>query len=185
MGKVTSIDAGNHRERVLARRDALVEQYLPLVRPIAEGIARSVPDSFDIDDLVQAGAIGLLRAATRYREETGVPFPAYAKKVVRGAILDSVRGRNWTEATQSEPLEEAPEPALAPVIDISIDRQKHLEKVRVAVRNLDPRKQKVIEIYYQGRPLEEAGAAIGVKKSRAHELHHEALEDLRRILRVR
>ncbi|MBV9448541.1 MAG: sigma-70 family RNA polymerase sigma factor [Streptosporangiaceae bacterium] len=171
------------------RRDELVESHLALVRPIAEGIRRSLPGSFELDDLIQAGAVGLVRAATRYQpaRHGGAPFTAFAKRHIRGAILDSVRRKNWVEATRMEPLEEAPEPALAPVIDISIDRDKRLEKVKVAIRNLDPSKRKIVEIYYSGedRRLEDAGEAVGLKKSRAHELHHEALEDLRRILRVR
>lgn len=56
---------------------------------------RRMPPSTDVDDLIQAGTVGLLEAASRYRASAGSSFATYAKKRIRGAILDSSRRADW------------------------------------------------------------------------------------------
>src|ERR1035441_3768480 len=51
------------------RPDHLVMEHLPLVKAIAAGIRRNLPAHVDLDDLVQAGALGLLDATRKYRSE--------------------------------------------------------------------------------------------------------------------
>jgi RNA polymerase sigma factor for flagellar operon FliA len=78
-----------------ARRDALILEHLPLVTAIAAHIQKSLPVHVELDDLVHAGTMGLLEAATKYDSEKQVAFPAYAKHRIRGAILDSLRQLDW------------------------------------------------------------------------------------------
>jgi RNA polymerase sigma factor (sigma-70 family) len=61
--------------------------YLPLVDLIAKRIARSTGVNWE--DLRQDGAIGLIKAIARFDPGQGVPFEAFAKHYIRGAILDS------------------------------------------------------------------------------------------------
>jgi RNA polymerase sigma factor for flagellar operon FliA len=100
--KVVSIDAGGHRERVIRRRDELALAHLSLVDGLARSVRRCLPPSFDLDDLVGVGLIALLDAAMLYRpaEYGGVPFSAYARKGIRGAMLESVRRKRYTENTR-------------------------------------------------------------------------------------
>src|SRR5207245_2672719 len=102
----------------------------------------------ELDDLIATGNLGLLEAATRYRpkQHNGTPFSAYARYVVRGKILDSVRRRNYTE--QTRPGIGDYEPAVDNVIEIDIDRKRTRERVHDAVAYLPERDQKVIELYY-------------------------------------
>jgi RNA polymerase sigma factor FliA len=72
-------------------RDQLIIEHLPLVTAIAAHIQKSVPVHLELDDLVHAGMMGLLDAATKYRPDKKVAFPTYAKHRIRGAILDSLR----------------------------------------------------------------------------------------------
>jgi RNA polymerase sigma factor for flagellar operon FliA len=69
----------------------LVLQYLPLVRTIAGRVHQSLPRHVDVDDLVQAGTLGLLAAARHFDAAHQATFPTYAKHRIRGAILDSLR----------------------------------------------------------------------------------------------
>jgi RNA polymerase sigma factor (sigma-70 family) len=108
---VVSIAEGTHRARVLARRDELIASTCPpnrlgLVESIARQIRRSLPPSFELDDLIGVGNLALTAAANRFRPDQhgGCPFEPYARQVVRGAILDSVRRRNWTE-NMHEPIQ--------------------------------------------------------------------------------
>jgi RNA polymerase sigma factor FliA len=81
----------NHR----ARRDDFVTDHLHLVTAIAAHVLRSIPVHIDLDDLIHAGTMGLLDAATKYRDDKEVAFPTYAKHRIRGAILDSLRKQDW------------------------------------------------------------------------------------------
>jgi len=67
------------------------ESYLPFVRKIANRIARRVPHSVEIDDLMGAGTVGLLEALDRFDPASGRSFETYAEFRVKGAILDELR----------------------------------------------------------------------------------------------
>ena len=77
--------------RQQARRNARVEQHMRLVEPLARRYARS--SGQDSEDLRQDGLLGLLRAAERYEGSKIVPFAAFARPHVRGAILHYLRDR--------------------------------------------------------------------------------------------
>ncbi len=66
-------------------------EHLNLVRMIALHIFRTLPEHVELDDLVQAGTVGLIDAAHKFDPSKDVTFAAYAKHRVRGAILDSLR----------------------------------------------------------------------------------------------
>ena len=69
--------------------------YAPLVRRIANQMMVKLPASVELDDLIQAGMMGLLDALSRYEETQGVQFEFYAAQRIRGAILDELRGSDW------------------------------------------------------------------------------------------
>ncbi len=69
-------------------------QYAPLVRRLAHQMKSRLPDNVEVDDLVQAGMIGLFDALQRY-EEQGHQFETYAVQRIRGAMLDELRGADW------------------------------------------------------------------------------------------
>lgn len=73
----------------LHRRNQRVERYIGLVQPIAIHYAGVSPEPRD--DLNQVGLLGLLRAAELYRSGQGVPFEAFARPHIRGAILHYLR----------------------------------------------------------------------------------------------
>ena len=79
----------------LQRKDALILQHVDLVRRIAYHMMRRMPNSIEVDDLIQTGMVGLLEAAQRYEWRAGSTFSAYATRRIRGAILDSLRRSDW------------------------------------------------------------------------------------------
>ncbi|ALD93596.1 DNA-directed RNA polymerase specialized sigma subunit [Cupriavidus sp. H18C1] len=72
-----------------------VQTHAPLVRRIALQLAAKLPASVQLDDLIQAGMIGLLDAARRYEDTHGARFETYASQRIRGAMLDEVRANDW------------------------------------------------------------------------------------------
>lgn len=73
----------------VAARNRRVESYRSLVRPLAMHYARCSAEA--AEDLTQVGLLGLIRAAELYRAEQGVPFAAFARPHIRGAILHYLR----------------------------------------------------------------------------------------------
>ncbi|MDH4022912.1 MAG: RNA polymerase sigma factor FliA [Gammaproteobacteria bacterium] len=76
--------------------DALVQEFAPLVKRIANYLRGRLPDGVDQDDLIQVGLIALLEAARQYSPAKGASFETYAGIRVRGAMLDEVRSSDWT-----------------------------------------------------------------------------------------
>ncbi|HKT23844.1 MAG TPA: FliA/WhiG family RNA polymerase sigma factor [Terriglobales bacterium] len=80
----------------LSTRDRLLLEHLPLVRYIASSIHARLPQHVPIDDLVQAGVIGLIQAIDNFDCNRKVPLKAYAQLRIRGAILDNLRDLDWS-----------------------------------------------------------------------------------------
>jgi RNA polymerase sigma factor for flagellar operon FliA len=76
-------------------RNELVIRELPQVYYVAARIRERLPKHVDIDDLVQAGVIGLLDACRNYDANKDAQFSTFAKYRIRGAILDSLRKLDW------------------------------------------------------------------------------------------
>lgn len=70
-------------------------RYLQLVRHEALRLQVRLPASVDLDDLIQAGAMGLMNAISRYDAQQGTAFTTYAAQRIRGAMLDELRNLDW------------------------------------------------------------------------------------------
>jgi len=79
----------------LRQRDALVIAHVDLVKTMASRLGRRLPSQVEISELVSVGVMGLIDAATRYRPSLGVPFDAFARRRIHGAMLDALRGLDW------------------------------------------------------------------------------------------
>lgn len=75
--------------------EQLVDRYSPLVKRIAHHLQARLPSSVQVDDLIQAGLIGLLEAARNYDATKGASFETYAGIRIRGAMIDEVRRGDW------------------------------------------------------------------------------------------
>ena len=79
----------------LVDKDALVRSHLPMVKRIAYHMVTRLPACVEVDDLMQAGLLGLLDALDRFNDEQGAHFETYATQRVRGAMLDELREADW------------------------------------------------------------------------------------------
>ena len=71
-------------------------QHAPLVKRIAYHLSAKLPHSVQVEDLIQAGMLGLLEALRHYDVAQGASFDTYAGIRIRGAMLDEVRRMDWT-----------------------------------------------------------------------------------------
>jgi len=78
-----------------ADKNQLLTEHMPLVKRLAHQMKAKLPASVEVDDLVQAGMIGLLDAISRYEEDQGAQFETYAVLRIRGAMLDELRSNDW------------------------------------------------------------------------------------------
>jgi RNA polymerase sigma factor FliA len=81
------------------QREQLLLQHLPQVHFIARRIHRRVPPQVLLEDLVNAGVLGLMDAVKKYDAAKNVRFKHYAEFRIRGAILDSLREADWSPRT--------------------------------------------------------------------------------------
>jgi RNA polymerase sigma factor for flagellar operon FliA len=77
--------------KTASERSRLIELGLPLVRRIAFRMARRLPSSVQVDDLISSGTEGLLRAVDAYDPTRNDRFEPYAERRIRGAMLDELR----------------------------------------------------------------------------------------------
>lgn len=70
--------------------------HAQLVKRIAFRLHSRLPPSVQVEDLIQAGMIGLLEAISNYDASQGASFETYAGIRIRGSMLDEIRIGDWT-----------------------------------------------------------------------------------------
>ena len=79
----------------LAESDQIV-RYASLVKRIAYHLLNRLPPTVQVDDLIQAGMVGLLEAASNFNSTMGASFETFAGIRIRGAMIDEIRRSDWT-----------------------------------------------------------------------------------------
>ena len=144
-------------ESALETRDRLVMEHVPLVKILAQRLAHRLPSQVEVSELISVGLLGLIDAASRYKPSLGVPFDAFARRRVQGAMLDSLRDLDWAprslrrlrrdvdsaiNAVRRRTGREPEETEIAAEMSMTMpDYQKALEQLRVldigVIRPLD------------------------------------------------
>jgi RNA polymerase sigma factor (sigma-70 family) len=156
-----------HRER---RRETLIVEHLEMVDRIARRVVRCFSPKLDIQDFVQAGRVGLIEAADRYRPAEG-PFEAFAYRRVRGAMIDAHKRRAYREELHDSvegiqerlgflPARMTTDPSPLPD-ELVADREVRLRVVEVARRRLPQVELEVFEATMAGRDLHQIAEQYG------------------------
>ncbi len=72
-------------------QDVHILGYVPLVEHVVDKVSRTLPSHADREGLFGAGVEGLMQALERFDPSRGVPFDAYARVRIRGAVQDELR----------------------------------------------------------------------------------------------
>ncbi|MEA3348390.1 MAG: sigma-70 family RNA polymerase sigma factor, partial [Pseudomonadota bacterium] len=75
--------------------EILLREYLPLIQRLAYRLVSRLPESVEVDDLINSGVIGLLDAVGKFDSGREVQFKTYAEFRIRGAMLDDLRSQDW------------------------------------------------------------------------------------------
>lgn len=170
-------DSGAARVR---RRNQLVEAHFHLIEPIAQRLRSSLPASIRTEDLEQEGALGLLAAAERFDAGRGVPFAAYARLRIRGAMLDWVR-QQWRPALTLE-IEADPVDRRARADEQVIEFQAAAAVQRAIGEMISPRQRELLELRLAGLTQRDAGRRMGISQEGARQLELRAVKRIRKLV---
>jgi len=81
-----------------------VKKFTPLIRKLAYDLAKSLPPSVEVEDLIQEGVVGLLGAIERFDPSRHVKLSTYVVTRIRGAMLDYLRSIDWMPRTLRKKL---------------------------------------------------------------------------------
>ena len=106
-----------------SRHDGIVLQHLAFVKALAVRIYRNLPVVVDLNDLFQAGVLGLLDAVATYDTSKNGSFHSYAKQRVKDTIFDSLRQLDWAPRCVRQNQERLDPIATKGPMDVSINRR--------------------------------------------------------------
>src|SRR5271166_1885668 len=177
--------------------------YMPLVRQVVGRVLRKLPPNVLRDDLVAAGAFGLIDAL-RKSADRGPAFDWYARIRIRGAVVDELRAQDWltrrarTRVSQAQAqgtggsaavigFDDLPEVQSQGFIDESaatpqeqVERRLDRVALEAAVSLLPEREAKIVGWhYFEGIPFKTIAGRLGVSEPRISQLHARAIGRLR------
>jgi RNA polymerase sigma factor FliA len=93
-------------------RAGLIDEHLGYVKRIVQRMAAFLPPSVDVEDLINAGIIGLLDAADRYEPDRDNKFTTYAAFRIKGSVLSELRSRDFLSRSARRKVREFHEAGL-------------------------------------------------------------------------
>lgn len=170
-----------------ARRE-LIERHLPLVRAVARRFAHR---GESLEDLVQVGAVGLIKAVDRFDRRRGVTLGAYAAPTIAGEIRNHLRDRSTLIRLPRDAGHEAParfplplEPAVEFWPDAAAERGLERSEDRAllagGLRTLPSRERRIVQLrYYGGLSQRGIAAELGISQVHVSRLLRDSLGKLR------
>ena len=172
----------------IGTREELIERHLPLVRSVARRYAdRGEP----LEDLVQVGAVGLIKAVDRYDPHRGVTLGAYAAPTIEGEIRNHLRDRGTLIRLPRDAAHEAParyplplETAAALWPDAAAERGLARGEDRAllagGLRRLPRRERRILELrFVDGLTQRGIAQTLGISQVHVSRLLRQSLGKLR------
>ncbi len=181
-----------------------IAELMPLVHQVVASMLPRLPPNVLRDDLVGAGAFGLLDALRRQQpSERGAEFVWYARVRIRGAILDELRTQYWLSRRARRRFASQERNASAAVVGLDdlpeerralVDNSRFTPEMLVfarsdanalakAVERLPDRERNIINAhYFEGVQLRTIAHDLGVSEPRVSQLHARAITRLKEYL---
>jgi RNA polymerase sigma-B factor len=177
--QAAALQRAYRHEGDLAAREQLIEAYLPLARALARRFAHR---GERVEDLVQVGSIGLIKAIDRYEPARG-DLAAYAAPTIVGEIKRHLRDRGTLIRTPRE-QPEAPVVLLAadelPVADDELRASEDRVAVSSGLRRLHPRERDAVRCrYFRDMSQAEVASTLGISQTHTSRLLASGLAKLR------
>ena len=184
--------------------EQLIKENMPLVKIIARRFSKRLPSSVAQDDLVGAGALGLIDSVVRRRGNDENSFACYTRIRIRGAIFDELRSHDWlprrSRSAENKDVDGPPRPVAVVHFDDlpteadrtpsdrslegnplnALTRKRIATMLKQELSLLPERDRLVLHLhYFKGMRLKEIGRLLGVSEARISQIHHRALGQLR------
>lgn len=181
-----------HRQGDMGARDRLIRQYLPLVRRLAR---QHAGHGEQLEDLVQVGSIGLIKAIDRFQIDRGVDLASFAIPTINGEIKQHLRDKAWpiriprrlqeldpslraraTELVDGQGGEFEGESLVEPGYELGEARVSLASSFRV----LDERERRLLRLaFFDGLSQWQIGREVGISQIHVSRLIRRALAKLR------
>ncbi|MCO7226098.1 RNA polymerase sigma factor FliA [Pleionea sp. CnH1-48] len=79
----------------IGSQEDITVRYASLVKRIAHHLLSRLPSSVQLEDLMQAGMLGLLEASSSFDASKGASFETFAGIRIRGSMIDEIRRGDW------------------------------------------------------------------------------------------
>lgn len=156
-GSTAALLAAYHHRGDRSARTRVIEQNLPLVHSLARRFWRP---SEPLDDLVQAGTIGLIKAVDGFRDDRGRDLGAYAVPTIVGELRRYVR-----ERASASSVAELEEETLAAAARSQAEVSETRDLVRAALDVLTPRERRIVALrYYRDWSQQSIAAEVGLSQ---------------------
>ncbi len=176
----------------MSARARLIQAYLPLVRRLAR---RHLGHGEQLEDLVQVGSIGLIKAIDRFQLERGVDLATYAIPTIDGEIKRHLRDRAWPIRIprRLQELDPTLRARVAELVDgqngefdshSDVERGYELSEDRIALAGgfhvLDARESLLLRLaYFDGMSQAQIAQRVGISQIHVSRLTRRALAKLR------
>jgi RNA polymerase sigma-B factor len=169
-------------------RSRLIEEHMPLVAALAHRYDRR---GEQLEDLVQVGALGLIKAVDRFRPERGVALGAFAAPTIVGEIKHHLRDRTWPLSVPRRLRESrAPSEFVAPEAeadaggdDETFSEVEDRALLELAFRALHERERRILELrFFADLSQVEIADELGISQVHVSRILQGALEKLRGVL---
>lgn len=183
-------------------QEQLILDYRPLALKIARAYAKGLPwpqGSMDRRDVEQNAMVGLVKSATTYDPSRQVAFGPYARRRIRGEIIDCLRrndylSRGIRSKIKRGEIQDLPQPSELPPNDRLPGDGQNPEALAITaelgnfiqdlVATLPVRLQVLLRAYYwRDETFCEVGKGLGVGEGRTSQLHSRAIQTLRDYLK--
>jgi RNA polymerase sigma factor (sigma-70 family) len=156
--------------------ESVVTEYLPLVKKIACGYHKC---GLALDDLIQEGMLGLLKACHRFDSERNTQFSTYAsywiKKYMLSAISKEIRHTFSTSNIEKDKLPDSKTPAEPP----SLFQKNSSAEIMFQADLPDLERQILILSYKQGRAIKDIAQTLNLSSEKVKQIRTKALRRIR------
>src|SRR5574344_2285040 len=90
-------------------RDALIVQYIYLIRYVVGRVKVALPTTFSVEDISSYGVEGLIDAIEKFSPDRGARFETYALMRIRGNIIDKIRSQDFLPRTVRKKIKDVKE----------------------------------------------------------------------------
>jgi RNA polymerase sigma factor FliA len=182
------------------QREQLIADHLHFPRVIAREVMSGLDRRACLDDLIASGNMGLVEAAARFDPACGVTFTTFAWPRIRGAMVDGVRrsgpfGRAEVKRFRKEAANNNGRPLAVNgkrdnvadhlpehvelELELEVDVRRYLPRLAHLLKRLPDREREIARLhYFEGMPLTDIAARLGLSRSWVTRLHQWTLQQL-------